>query len=401
MLTHCDLFVTRQQSIDTGLEPIAETAAPYVNNTYNTPAKTFEHLYHHYHHFEARGTADSKDLDIEEPALTSSIINKYSHAHSCYAYTLARVSAISQYYDELGFLLPEPSPPLCSTFNLSPVHLLLTLCIVGSTAAAAVAISCNTAVSGGVLHVWTVCGSTVGLLIGYTLPAALHLMVKFCRKFPRARKFSSSSGESHYTATSSPQNDDVTTGSFSEGPASRRGSIDLGARFRSKQLQFSNSVVDTGIVTAASTTAAAMAATTGTAATAATAGGGSTGNFAQSLLGVRQERSDTGNSSIASASALTSVPSGLCSVDEYGELSEQNLALNNRLSLTYGSLQETAVPGDFDEMKQARAPGTAAVVAAVRPSIAVKDVACVVLIAVSLACIAVLSMSNFAFLYSL
>jgi hypothetical protein len=76
-------------------------------------------------------------------------------------------------YDELGSLLPEPSPPLCSTFNLSPVHLLLTLCIIGSTAAAAVAISCSTAVSGGVLHVWTVCGSTVGLLIGYTLPAGM------------------------------------------------------------------------------------------------------------------------------------------------------------------------------------------------------------------------------------
>jgi hypothetical protein len=52
-------------------------------------------------------------------------------------------------------------------------------------------------------------------------------------------------------------------------------------------------------------------------------------------------------------------------------------------------------------MKQAQAPGVAAVVAAVRPSIAVKDVACVVLIAVSLACISVLSMSTFAFLYSL
>jgi hypothetical protein len=78
-------------------------------------------------------------------------------------------------YDELGSLLPEPKPPLCSTFNLSPVHLLLTLCIVGSTAAAAVAIACSTAVSGGVLHVWTVCGSTVGLLIGYTLPAGMLL----------------------------------------------------------------------------------------------------------------------------------------------------------------------------------------------------------------------------------
>jgi hypothetical protein len=232
--------------------------------------------------------------------------------------------------------------------------------------------------------------------------AVLHLRVKFCGKFPRARRFSSSSGESHYSATSSPQYDDVTTNSFSECPASRRGSIDLGARFRSKQLQFSNSVVDTGVVTAASTTAAAMAATTGTgAATTATADTGATGSFAQSLLGVRQERSDTGNSSIASASALASVPSGLCSVDEYGELSEKNLALNNRLSFTYGSLQETAPLGDFDEMKQAQAPGVAAAVAAVRPSIAVKDVACVVLIAVSLACIAVLSMSNFAFLYSL
>jgi hypothetical protein len=65
---------------------------------------------------------------------------------------------------------------------------------------------------------------------------------------------------------------------------------------------------------------------------AASAGGESTGNFAQSLHNVRQERSDTGNSSIASASALTSVLSGLCSVDKYGELSEKNLALNNRLS---------------------------------------------------------------------
>jgi hypothetical protein len=158
-------------------------------------------------------------------------------------------------------------------------------------------------------------------------------------------------------------------------------------------------VVDTGIVTAASTTAAAMAATAGTTGTAGT--GGAIGSFAQSLLGVRPERNDTGNSSTASASALTSVPSGLCSVDEYGELSEKNLALNNRLSFTYGSLQNTAPLGDFDEMKQAQAPGVAAVVAAVRPSIAVKDVACVVLIAVSLACISVLSMSNFAFLYSL
>jgi hypothetical protein len=79
MLTHCDLFVAFQQSIDTGLEPIAETAAPYVNNTYNTPAKTFEHLYHHYHHFQARGTADSKDLDIEEPALSKCI---HSMLHS-------------------------------------------------------------------------------------------------------------------------------------------------------------------------------------------------------------------------------------------------------------------------------------------------------------------------------
>jgi hypothetical protein len=73
------MFVACHQSIDTGLEPIAETAAPYVNNTYNTPAKTFEHLYHHYHHFQARGTADSKDLDIEEPALSKCI---HSMLHS-------------------------------------------------------------------------------------------------------------------------------------------------------------------------------------------------------------------------------------------------------------------------------------------------------------------------------
>jgi hypothetical protein len=76
-LTRCILFAVLQQSIDTGLEPIAETAAPYVNNTYNTPAKTFEHLYHHYHHFEARGTADSKDLDSEEPALSEFIVYTY------------------------------------------------------------------------------------------------------------------------------------------------------------------------------------------------------------------------------------------------------------------------------------------------------------------------------------
>jgi hypothetical protein len=65
------MFVACHQSIDTGLEPIAETAAPYVNNTYNTPAKTFEHLYHHYHHFQ--------DLDIEEPALSKCI---HSMLHS-------------------------------------------------------------------------------------------------------------------------------------------------------------------------------------------------------------------------------------------------------------------------------------------------------------------------------
>ena len=137
-----------------------------------------------------------------------------------------------------------------------------------------------------------------------------------------------------------------------------------------------------------------MAATAGTTATAT----GSVGSFAQSLHGVRQERSDTDGSSAASASALTSVPSGLCSVDEYGELSEQNLALNNssRLSFTYSSLQGTAAQGDCDELKQAQVRAAVA-----WPSIAVKDVACVVLIAVSLACIAVLSMSNFAFLYSL
>jgi hypothetical protein len=159
-------------------------------------------------------------------------------------------------------------------------------------------------------------------------------------------------------------------------------------------------VVDTGVVAAASTTAAAMAATAGTAAATATVGGG-TGNFAQSLHSVRPERSDTGNSSTASASALTSMPSGLCSVDEYGELSEKNLALNNRLSFTYSSLQDTAAQGVYDGMKQAQAPAAVAAVVVERPATAVKDVACLVLIAVSLACIAVLSMSNFAFLYSL
>jgi hypothetical protein len=145
------------------------------------------------------------------------------------------------------------------------------------------------------------------------------------------------------------------------------------------------------VAATASTTAAAMAATAGTAAAATAAIGG--------LHSVRQERSDTGGSSAASASALTSVPSGLCSVDEYGELSEQNLALNNssRLSFTYSSLQGTAAQGDCDELKQAQVRAAAVT----WPSIAVKDVACVVLIAVSLACIAVLSMSNFAFLYSL